>query len=135
MLAIQHESDIRIKVNVRYAAAAIARLCSKGGGRRALRSRSGWRGEVRRRAGVEVGEGRVGLDHGGRLSGGISNSPFLGSSRHGDLEVDALGFPKGMFLALAVLEIADLLDSEALVLLEGIGCLEVLFFAGTDRFV
>ena len=135
MLAIQHESDIRIKVNVRYAAAAIARLCSKGGGRRALRSRSGWRGEVRRRAGVEVGEGRVGLDHGGRLSGGISNSPFLGSSRHGDLEVDALSFPKGMFLTLAVLEVADLLDGEALVLLEGLGCLEVFPLAGADRLV
>ena len=135
MLAIQHESDIRIKVYVRYAAAAVARLCSKGGGRRALRSRSGWKGEVRQRGGVEVGEGRVGLDHGGRLSGGIPNSPFLGSSRHGDLEVDALGFPKGVLLALAILQVLDLLDSQALVLLEGIGCFEVFPLTGHNRFM
>ena len=71
----------------------------------------------------------------GIMSDGVSNAPFLGTSRHGDLEVDALSFPKGMFLTFAVLEVADLLDGEALILLEGLGCLEVFPLASADRLV
>ena len=67
------------------------------------------------------------------MSDGVTNSPFLGTSRHGDLEVDALRFPKGNFFTLAVLEVADLLDGEALILLEGLGCLEVFPLASEDR--